>query len=51
MQAIAHLVGAAAAGHGDLADMPTVAEAQDYYSAALTLLARLAWQDLKLQQA
>ncbi len=48
MVAIAHLVSAACAGHGDLASLPHVAAASDYYSAALTLLARLAWHDLAL---
>jgi endoglucanase len=48
MVAIARLVSAACAGHGDPASMPHVAAASDYYSAALTLLARLAWRDLAL---
>ncbi len=51
MHAIARLVSAASAGHGNMAQLPRVADAPDYYSAALTLLARLAWQDLRLPQA
>ena len=42
--AIAQFVLAARAGGGPV-EMPTVAAAPDYYAAALTLLARLAWED------
>ena len=46
IRAIAHLSIAASSGLGGLAGMPHVADADDYYSAALTLLSRLAWRDL-----
>ncbi|MDR3525087.1 MAG: glycosyl hydrolase family 8 [Acetobacteraceae bacterium] len=46
IRAIAHLAIAASSGQGGPAQMPDVAEADDYYSAALTLLSRLAWRDV-----
>jgi endoglucanase len=49
--AIARLTEAAALGHGSLAAMPRVEDATDYYSASLTLLARIAWHDLALSPA
>lgn len=49
--AIARLSEAAQAGQGNLARMPKVEAAQDYYSAALVLQARLAWHDLSLSLA
>nr|WP_314069730.1 glycosyl hydrolase family 8 [uncultured Roseococcus sp.] len=47
-RAIARLVAAALAGRGDIALVPSVASAPDYYSAALVSQARLAWQDVGL---
>jgi len=49
--AIARLATAAEAGHGGGAALPMVEAAPDYYSAALTLLARIAWHDLSLETA
>ena len=49
--AIARLAIAAQRGGGDFAAMPPVSAAGDYYSAALTLLARLAWRDAGLRTA
>jgi len=49
--AIARLAIAAQRGGGDFAAMPPVSAAGDYYSAALTLLARLAWRDARLGRA
>lgn len=46
--AIARLVEAAQAGRGDFARMPRVSAATDYYSAALVMKARIAWDDLSL---
>lgn len=46
--AVARLVEAASQGHGHLASMPRVEQAQDYYAAGLTLLSRIAWHDLVL---
>jgi endo-1,4-beta-D-glucanase Y len=51
MLAIARLVQAGRAGGGDLAGLPTVAMAPDYYSAALSLLSRMAWRDAGLLPA
>lgn len=44
--AIARLAAAATLGRGDAGAMPRIATAPDYYAAALTLLARMAWRDL-----
>lgn len=49
--AIARLTQAATLGQGSLAAMPRVDGATDYYSASLTLLARIAWHDLALSPA
>ncbi len=48
MVAVARLAQAANAGRGDPAGMPPISAAQDYYAAALGLLARMAWRDLRL---
>lgn len=47
-KAVACLAVAAAAGGGRDSALPSVADAQHYYPAALTLMARLAWQDIGL---
>lgn len=47
--AVARLSAAAAVGRGDMALVPQVASASDYYSAALAMKARLAWDDLVLR--
>jgi len=46
--AIARLAEAAQAGRGDARRLPRVANAPDYYSAALVLQAHMAWEDLSL---
>lgn len=48
IRAVARLAEASEQGHGALAALPGVEEAPDYYNAALTLLARIAWHDLSL---
>ncbi len=45
VRAIARLAVARAGAEGAATDMPSIADANDYYSAALTLLAHLAWRD------
>lgn len=45
--AVARLARAVAAGQRTRPDLPRVAQATDYYGAALTLLARVAWNDLR----
>lgn len=45
VQAIASLTQAARAGAAPFLSLPHVADAEDYYSAALLLLARLVWQE------
>ena len=49
IRAVARLAIVAASGQGGPAQMPHVAEATDYYSAALTLLSRLAASDMGLR--
>jgi endoglucanase len=46
--AIARLIEAAQAGRGNIARMPRISSASDYYSAALVMKARIAWDDLSL---
>lgn len=48
VMAVARLAAAAGEGRGNSAMLPRIDQAQDYYSAALTLLARIAWHDLSL---
>lgn len=45
MLAVARIAAAAAAGSTGPIDLPSVAEATDYYAAALILLSRIAWQE------
>jgi endoglucanase len=45
MLAVARLAAAASTPSPEPIDFPSVAEAADYYAAALTLLARIAWQE------
>lgn len=49
--AIARLIEAAQAGRGQISRMPRVSAATDYYSAALIMKARIAWDDLALTDA
>jgi endoglucanase len=48
MQAVGRIAAAASVSDGSLAKFPRIADAPDYYSAALTLLAQLAWREHEL---
>jgi hypothetical protein len=45
MLAVARIAAAVSTASDGPIDFPSVADAPDYYSAALTLLARIAWHD------
>jgi endoglucanase len=49
--AVARLAMASALGDGHGVSLPAVSQAADYYAAALTLQARLAWHDARLPSA